>query len=66
MGALGRGSRIGGAGAGRGDRRVVVELGRSGWGCAVRSGGWKGTGGCDPLPEVIQMTWMIILRVERI
>ena len=28
--------------------------------------GWKGTGGCDPLPEVIQMTWMIILRVERI
>lgn len=39
---------------------------QEGWGCAVRSGGGRGQGGCDPLPEVIQMTWMIILRAERI
>lgn len=51
MGALGRGSRIGGAGAGRGDRRVVVELGRSGWGCAVRSGGGRGRVAVTPFPR---------------
>ena len=43
-----------------------MELSRSGWGCAVRSGGRGQRGGCDPVPKVTQMTQMGSMRVERI